>query len=234
MKDKPKVYLAGPEVFLPNADQIGHQKKALCHQYGFEGLFPLDSELSAQALQGPAQDLGFAISAANEQLIESCDLLIANLTPFRSPSADVGTVYELGLARGLGKPIYGYSNCLTPYHERIWQQFGILNAQHHPLKPIASVDDLRDRDGLKIEQFDLNDNLMIEGGIRLSGGGFWCPHHGLSPKRQAMQASDLELDEDPMSKESTVKILADLTGFKTLLIEISTLDALSGYKIDPH
>ncbi|PIQ42311.1 MAG: nucleoside 2-deoxyribosyltransferase, partial [Thalassolituus sp. CG17_big_fil_post_rev_8_21_14_2_50_53_8] len=28
------------------------------------------------------------------------------------------------------------------------------------------------RDGLSIEQFDLHDNLMIEGGIALSGGIF--------------------------------------------------------------
>ena len=40
-----KVYLAGPEVFLPNAIEIATRKKQLCLEYGFEGLFPFDSEL---------------------------------------------------------------------------------------------------------------------------------------------------------------------------------------------
>ena len=36
-----KIYLAGPEVFHPNAAALGRQKQALCREYGFEGLFPL-------------------------------------------------------------------------------------------------------------------------------------------------------------------------------------------------
>ena len=32
-----KIYLAGPEVFLPDAVQIGQAKKRLCAAYGFEG-----------------------------------------------------------------------------------------------------------------------------------------------------------------------------------------------------
>ncbi|MDF1764445.1 MAG: nucleoside 2-deoxyribosyltransferase, partial [Oleibacter sp.] len=33
-----RIYLAGPEVFLPDATLVGEQKKQLCRQYGFEGL----------------------------------------------------------------------------------------------------------------------------------------------------------------------------------------------------
>jgi len=32
-----KVYLAGPEVFLPDAIDIATRKKRLCLEYGFEG-----------------------------------------------------------------------------------------------------------------------------------------------------------------------------------------------------
>lgn len=211
MKSTPKIYLAGPEVFLPNADQIGHQKKALCNQYGFEGLFPLDTELGAQAQQREARDLGFAISAANERLIEICDILIANLTPFRGPSADVGTVYELGLARGLGKPIYGYSHCQTPYTDRVWRQFGITNPNTGQLESPCIEGGLRDRAGLKIEEFDLNDNLMLEGGIQLSGGNFW---------RKPLATSDAQVSGGV--HENTHEALNELTGFEALLIQIST------------
>jgi hypothetical protein len=32
-----RVYLAGPEVFLLNAKEMGEQKKIPCKKYGFEG-----------------------------------------------------------------------------------------------------------------------------------------------------------------------------------------------------
>ncbi|MDR9459781.1 MAG: hypothetical protein RI591_06525, partial [Dehalococcoidia bacterium] len=32
-----RVYLAGPDVFFPNAIEIGNAKKRICAQYGFEG-----------------------------------------------------------------------------------------------------------------------------------------------------------------------------------------------------
>ncbi len=40
------VYLAGPEVFLPDAIELGERKKRLCRAYGFEGLYPLDNEIT--------------------------------------------------------------------------------------------------------------------------------------------------------------------------------------------
>src|SRR5665213_3937728 len=78
-----KVYLAGPEVFLPDADDIGRRKKKLAAQYGFEGLYPLDSALSAD----PSLDrLDARIYRANVALIHAADFGIANLTPFRGLS----------------------------------------------------------------------------------------------------------------------------------------------------
>lgn len=157
------IYLAGPEVFLPNAAELGHRKKILCRDYGFEGLFPLDTEIR---MGDDSENLGLIISRANEGLIHDADIVIANLTPFRGPSADVGTVYELGLARGLSKEILGYSNDPTPFTQRTFNAFG--DGAMHTHKP----GELHDRDGLKIEEFGLNDNLMIDGGIQSAGGLF--------------------------------------------------------------
>lgn len=155
------IYLAGPEVFAPNADELGNRKKELCQRYGHQGIFPLDTQIGNADTK---QLTGLAISKANEELIRECDLVIANLTPFRGASADVGTVYELGLARGLGKPIHGYTNDPELYHSRLTALFGADD-----LQPEGQ---LRDRDGLKIEEFDLRDNLMIDGGIHACGGHF--------------------------------------------------------------
>ena len=100
-----RVYLAGPEVFLSNAKEVGKCKKALCRKYGFEGVFPLDVEAD---LGGKSpKEIGLCISGVNEALIKNCDIVIANLTPFRGPSADVGTAYEIGFAHALGKKVFG-------------------------------------------------------------------------------------------------------------------------------
>lgn len=156
------IYLAGPEVFLSDAREMGLRKKSLCCEFGFCGLYPLDGDLPPAH---SARETGLAISLANEALIREADMVIANLTPFRGPSADVGTVYELGLARGLGKQLAAYSNVATPYLQRVWDlSVGVGSP--------APAGDVRDADGLKIEEFDLHDNLMLEGGIAQAGGLF--------------------------------------------------------------
>ena len=43
-----KIYIAGYDVFDPNAVNIGNTLKNICAAYGFEGLFPLDNELEVQ------------------------------------------------------------------------------------------------------------------------------------------------------------------------------------------
>ena len=102
-----KVYLAGPEVFLPNAIAICKQKKRLCADYGFQGLFPFDNEVSPE---GSGQRIDLLIYRANTVMMHDADLGILNLTPFRVPREDVGTVFELGMLVGLGKPAFGYTN----------------------------------------------------------------------------------------------------------------------------
>jgi nucleoside 2-deoxyribosyltransferase len=151
-----RIYLAGPEVFLRQAKEVGEHKKALCKKYGFEGVFPLDAEVDV--VGKAAREIGLCISDVNEGLIKNCDLVIANITPFRGPSADVGTVYELGFAHGLGKRVLAYTNISTGFTERTLEA----------LKGNVSRDadgKLRDMHGMFVEEVDLTDNLMIDGCI---------------------------------------------------------------------
>src|SRR5690242_19069144 len=106
----PRIYLAGPEVFLPDPVSVGIKKRQLCARYGFDGKFPLHASLNLEGLTTKLK--GYAISAANEELIRSCQLLVANMTPFRGPSTDVGTAYEMGFARALNMPVFAYTNAL--------------------------------------------------------------------------------------------------------------------------
>jgi nucleoside 2-deoxyribosyltransferase len=91
--------------------------------------------------------------------------MIANLTPFRGPSADVGTVYEVAMMRTLGRPVFGYANTAVGFTRRT------TNFASERGGVIAGADrSLRDGEGLLIEQFGLFDNLMIEAGIAASNG----------------------------------------------------------------
>jgi nucleoside 2-deoxyribosyltransferase len=60
-----RIYLAGPEVFLSNAREIGVCKRAICEQHGLLGVFPTDEEGACDpASSRPNQ--GLAISRAME------------------------------------------------------------------------------------------------------------------------------------------------------------------------
>ncbi len=154
----PKAYLAGPEVFLPDPISIGKEKKDLCIAYGFEGVFPLDAHFNPADLEKREQ--GLQISRNNEKLIQSCDLLIANITPFRGPYMDVGTAFELGFARALKKPVFGYTNDAGKFSDRTLESLNMVNKR----------DDghIEDSYHMEIEDFDLTDNLMIDGAIYAS------------------------------------------------------------------
>ena len=151
-----RIYLAGPEVFLVNAKETGEQKKELCKKYGFEGVFPIDVEVETKG-KAP-KEVGLCISEINEDLIKSCKIVIANITPFRGPSADVGTAYEMGFAHALGKLVLAYTNVALSFTERTIEA---LNDQ------VNRSDDgrLRDPKGMFIEENRLTDNLMIDGCI---------------------------------------------------------------------
>ena len=157
---KLRLYLAGPEVFLPDPVAAGRRKKQLCRQYGFAGVYPLDAEPIPRGLTKRAA--GLRIGGLNEDLLRTCDAVIANLTPFRGPSADVGTVYEVGFARALGLLVMGYTNDPAPFRPRTLAWLGPSARRRKA--------EVRDADGLLVEDFDLMDNLMIESGI-VGGGG---------------------------------------------------------------
>ena len=108
-----RIYLAGPEVFLANACEIGARKRAICERHGLIGVFPVDEEDACDPTL-PLAEQGFAISRAMERVMRGCNAMIVNLTPFRGPSADVGSAYEMGFMRALGRPIFAYTNDARP------------------------------------------------------------------------------------------------------------------------
>lgn len=153
----PRIYLAGPEVFLPDALDVLAAKKAVCAEAGLEGVSPLDAEIGP-VMDGSADAAG-AIYAANREAMASCGFAIANLTPFRGVSVDAGTAFEIGFLTAQGAVVYGYTNEPSLYHLRV--------AEHAPRNPAvgAHVDG-----GWMVENFGLVDNLMVPLGIAETGG----------------------------------------------------------------
>jgi nucleoside 2-deoxyribosyltransferase len=154
-----KIYLAGPDVFLPDAIAVGRRKKELCTTYGFEGLFPFDNEITESDTGEPIDRL---IYRANKEMIRRADLGICNLTPFRGPSADAGTVFELGMLVGLGKQVFGYTNDADDLLTRTRRDPAVK------YDPAAKV--WRDGHGLSVEDFGNADNLMIDNALIEHGG----------------------------------------------------------------
>ncbi len=147
------LYLAGPQVFLPDPVAAGRHLKALAATHGLDGLFPLDNSLDLDGLDKPTQ--GLNIKEANCALIRACDGVIADLSPFRGPGMDQGTAYEIGFAEALGKPIWLYSSERGPYADRVARMMATSRKEDGTLW---------DTQGMQVEDFDLADNLMLAAG----------------------------------------------------------------------
>jgi len=139
-----KIYLAGPEVFLPNAIEVGETLKQRCLAYGFEGNFPLDNVISGAS----PSEIALKIQEANQEMIRTCDIVIANLSPFRGPEPDSGTVWEVGFAQGLGKKVVAYSSDRRSLKERTQAMLHL-------------GDNTIDHEGMHLEDFGLSHNLMF-------------------------------------------------------------------------
>lgn len=160
----PKAYLAGPDVFLPEAAAHAARKVAICARYGIEGRPPLNEDVASLAAM-PEAEAWRVIFAKDLAMMRDCDLIIANLTPFRGASADAGTLVELGWFLGAGKPAFGYSNSALGFAERSARQ-------------VAAVPD--PMPGLTVGGFGLPDNLMIPGAVLWAGGvGMVVPEDGV-------------------------------------------------------
>jgi len=175
-----RVYLAGPEVFLVNARDVGARKRAICARHGLVGVFPADEEASRDAAI-PPHECALAISRAMETAMRRCSAMIVNLTPFRGVSADVGSAYEMGFMRALGRPIFAYTHDERSYYDRVAAT--CRNAPRHRLSG-----DPEDTDGMAIEHFGEHDNLMLTGGIVASGGCLLTAAEPLAERYTALAA----------------------------------------------
>lgn len=154
---RPRVYLAGPDVFLPDAAERFKDLVRFCESLGLEPLAPSDSASDHPMLA--AGELARRIYKANMDLLSGADGVVANLQPFRGFEPDPGTVFEVGVAVARGIPVVAYGVPDGTYADRFRSE------------SVAELDAkriLRDSDGVIVEDFGLPLNLMLSCSIELA------------------------------------------------------------------
>ena len=96
-----RIYLAGPGVFRSDALEHGERLKALCSEFGFIGLYPLDKQIP-NGIEAPREQAAW-IYRANLELLDQADAVLADLNFFRGGEPDSGTSFEVGYAVAQGK-----------------------------------------------------------------------------------------------------------------------------------
>lgn len=147
-KEIKKVYLAGPDVFRPDAVEFFAKVKVYFATYGLEALIPLDTKLTTSR----------EIFEANVALIMSADAVIANVNPFRGTEPDSGTVWETAYAYAHAIPVVSYSKENASILRRTRAHFEYVDPHFKP--------DIIDGhtvwpDRMKCEDFSQPLNLML-------------------------------------------------------------------------
>lgn len=152
-----RIYLAGPDVFRPDAAEHGRKLVQLCAGHGFEGVFPLDDSLVGD--RRSQQELATHVYRENVARIESCDAVLANLDFFRGLEPDSGTCFEVGYAIARGKVVVGYIPDGGTVADRIRNRDpGFVRGDH-------------DANGWRVEDFAMPLNLMLAVPCRIVVGG---------------------------------------------------------------
>ena len=133
-----RIYLAGPEVFFADPAGEASRLKEICSANGLVGCFPTDADYPKDNKMSSAEK----IYLGNVRLIDSCDAIIANMSPFRGISMDPGTVFEIGYAVAQGKPIFGWS---------------LAHAETYSFR----IKKAKIEDGMHVEDYGITDNLML-------------------------------------------------------------------------
>jgi nucleoside 2-deoxyribosyltransferase len=156
------IYLAGPDVFAREASRHFERLEARCAALGHIGVRPSDGGLS-QGLVGTGDEIAERIYRANVALILSADAVLANLAPFRNAlEPDSGTVFEVGMAVALQKPVAAFlPNVSMTYELRVQQECGAERDERGLLWD--------SRYSTMIEEFGQPLNLMLSRSVKLFG-----------------------------------------------------------------
>lgn len=145
-----KIYIAGPDVFRPDALPFFQDVRDHAAQHDLVCLIPIDAEIEAKASSPEA--VSAKIFHSNCDMIRNADMVLANMAPFRGLEPDSGTLFEVGMAYALEKPVILYDvDANLTMLDRIFRAGQLAHfGNGHPV----------DVHGVMIENFGLPFNLM--------------------------------------------------------------------------
>lgn len=147
-----RVFLSGPDLFMPDGPKLLEAKRAACAAAGFEGVHADEAVGAGQ----PGELRARMIYADVIARLRGCDAVVANLSPWRGPHPDPGTVFEAGFAGGLGLPVFAYLNvgeeAQADHRDRV---DAVVGAQ------LDSHGEWRDPDGGLVEDLGLPESVML-------------------------------------------------------------------------
>jgi nucleoside 2-deoxyribosyltransferase len=147
------VFLAGPDLWFPDAGDHLTRKVEMCLAAGF---VPLGGRGEGLVETEPSEAMAREIYAMALARLREADAVIVNLTPWRGPNADPGTAFEAGFASALGKPVFAYLNVGSEeeadYRGRVEVMMGAVPGEDGRW---------RDLDDGEIEGLDLPENVML-------------------------------------------------------------------------
>ncbi len=150
---EPRVYLAGPDVFEPDARARYAKLSILAEANGLQAIVPMDAEGEpARADEAPAQ-AAQRIFLANIARLDAADGMVANLADFRGCEPDSGTVFEVGYAVACGIPVVGYGVPAAEYSARVAAYMPTVCGADGTLREQAT--------GREVENFGQPLNLML-------------------------------------------------------------------------
>lgn len=170
----PRLYLAGPMVFLRDPDPVFARMKAICREVGAEGVAPLDGQIGLEGA-GQGRTVLERIVAADIGLMERLDAGLFCLDPFRiGVEMDAGTAFEVGFMVARGKPVAGWTSDPRDYPAKVSDLLARLG---RPAPARAGANEsggmsgsLRDAEGWLLHSEGCVQNAMIHIGIERGGG----------------------------------------------------------------
>ncbi len=147
------VYLAGPDPWGPEAEEVLARKRQLLEAAGLEAL---DSRIGPDVAADASEAAARRIYAERLSTLRRADAVIANLSPWRGPHCDPGAAFETGFAAALGKPVFAYLNVEEEEQaellRRVERRYGARRRRDGGW---------RDADGAAVESFGLPESVML-------------------------------------------------------------------------
>jgi len=147
------IYLSGPERWTMDPTALMARQRKLCEAAGVEPLFAGDTPLVER---DGSEAMARELYAATLSSLRRADAVIANLTPWRGPSAHPAAAFEAGFASALGKPMFAYMNVA---HEADAEYAARVEGMNGGVVGEDGV--LRDAEATAIEDFGLPETVML-------------------------------------------------------------------------